>query len=242
MKKIIATCFALSIFCNVSPTYAAFPNDLEEGVVLLEEALTPGLTDFINTFEETTTLTVTFPGESINLAYDRRNIWPNARGRNGSTDLRCCVANTWAFIEVDGIWYGATWEFLRNGQTIKSQTALRGPRHLRFPPLENFNAFGSEGRGGTIPNGRVPNGTVIGFMVAGITRNSLGFNNVRERSDIVFYKVGTGQITAEEAGFEPEVTTTAAGSNTAGLVPVIDLLMNETTLPAASAISAETTQ
>lgn len=222
MKKIVASLLALLISYNVSTAYAAFPDDLESGVVLLEEALTPGLTDFINTFEETATLNVTFPGSLITMDYDQRNVWPNGRGQNGTTDLRCCVANAWAFIEVEDVWYGATWEFLRNGQITKSQTALRGPRHLRFPPLENFNAFGSAGVGGTIPNGRVPNGTVIGFMVAGITRNSLGFNNIRERSNIVFFKVGTGQITAEEAGFE------AASAPAATMIgPILDLLSSE---------------
>lgn len=189
---------------NIGISHAAFPDDLESGVEFIESNV-PGLKEFVNSMEETATLSVDIRDGFVFLDYDKRNVWPRGTGNNGATALSCCVANAWAFIEVDGIWRAATWEFMRDGQIAKQFNALRGPQHIRFSPLSNY--FPSTG-------------DVVGFMVAGITRNRLSFNNVRERSNIVFFRIGDGPVDAAELGF--------GGSDGAGLNPaVLNILLED---------------
>ena len=199
-----AIAFSFSMNAN-----AAFPDDLNSGVVFIEEGIVPGTGAFIASFAQTATLDARITGGNVIMEYDKKNTWPLASGQIGTTNLNCCVANAWAFIEVDGVWYGGTWEFLRNGQTGKLLSALTGPKHLRLPPLQNYVAR---------------NGDVIGLMVAGITRAGLQFNNVRERSNIVFYRVGGGVVDPSELGFTTEEPTPEATDAAVDVSPILQLL------------------
>lgn len=185
-RKLAASAIFLFGVLNIGISHAAFPDDLESGVEFIETNV-PGLQEFVIGMEETATLSVDIRNGFVVLDYDRKNVWPRGTGNNGATALSCCVANAWAFIEVDGIWRAATWEFMRDGQTAKQFNALRGPQHIRFPPLSDY--FPSTG-------------DVVGFMVAGITRNRLSFNNVKERSNIVFFRIGDGPVDAAELGYD----------------------------------------
>lgn len=205
LKKGASICAILLSLINFNSAQAAFPDDLNSGVVFIE----PGsVGSFISGFAETATLDASISGGSVILNYNKKNSWPAASGQIGGTNLNCCNANAWAFIKVGEKWYGGTWEFLRVGQTVKQLSALRGPSHLKFSPLGGYQAR---------------NGDVIGLMVAGITRGSTSYNNVRERSNIVFFRVGGGVVSPEELGFgasqDPEGKKTI-------ITPVLDLLIN----------------
>ena len=179
---------------NIGVAHAEFPNDLNSGVVFTEEAAFPGTAALISSMEVTATLSANIRGGTVNLVSDRRNDWPRAVGQIGTTNLDCCNANAWAFIRVDGVWYGSTWEFIRPGSTTRSLSALVGPNHLRFPPLNRYPSF---------PQG-VESDSIVGFMVSGVTRNGIRFNNVRERSNIVFVDTRTGQpVDQEDLGLPP---------------------------------------
>ena len=211
MNKFMNVCFfagafALAALFSVGSASAAFPDDFESGVTFIEEPFFPGTQAFVNSFAITATLNASISGPWVILDYDRADIWPLAVGQNGTTNLNCCVANAWAFIRVNGEWFGGTWEFIRNSQINRSLSALRGPDHLRFSPLANY---------------AVQTGDVIGFMVAGITRNGLGFNNVRERSNIVFWEIGRGVVDPSELGFGP------TGGDASIIAPLMDLLEEE---------------
>ena len=206
-RKILLCCITFAALLNVGNAHAAFPFDLDSGVVFTEVNV-PGLADFMASMEETATLEAGISGGTVNLRSDRTNVWPRSSGFNGAGDLSCCNANAWAFIQVDGVWHGATWEFLRVGSTTRDLSAVRGDGHLRFSPLDRYVA---------------QTGDIIGFMVAGITRNRLSFNNIRERSNIVFVRVGGGVVDPSELGFFREGEGPTNGLNSG----VLNLLLDD---------------
>jgi len=133
-RKIIVRGSVLFSLIVSGAALAEFPNDLDSGVVFTEDSAFAGTADLVRSMEVTATLSANIRGGTVNLISDRRNDWPRAVGQIGTTNLNCCNANAWAFIRVDGVWYGSTWEFIRPGSTTRSLSALVGPRHLRFPP------------------------------------------------------------------------------------------------------------
>jgi hypothetical protein len=116
----------------------------------------------VSGWQETATLqTVKISGGSITLDYNKAGVWPAVDGVN---------ANAWIFVERGGKWYGATWEWLRPGQTVKSVAAVRGD-HIKAAPLHDF----------------VPvRGETYGFMVSGLARDKR--RNVLERSNVVMVR------------------------------------------------------
>lgn len=201
IKKSIL-CLFLSLF-YLQGAQAAFPDDFED-VVFIEGA---GIGAFVSSFAVTATLDVQIGGSgfqgkpNVILDSSKKNSWPNGRG-----DLSCCNANAWGFVKIGEIWYAGSWEFLRRGQTVKSLAAFVGPRHFRFPPLANFQP---------------KNGEVYGFMVSGFTRNNLP-NNIRERSEVAFYRLGVGPVSADEIRGDSGDAPSAPS-----LAPVTDLLFDD---------------
>jgi hypothetical protein len=181
MSKFCSAVFAFLLLCSASAN-AAFPDDFSD-VVFVEGGT--ALTDYMNRMTVTADLTVEISGDdgrggqNVILRSSKSSSWPAILG--------CCNANAWLFVKVGELWYAATWEFLRVGQTTKSTRAMVGPGHLRYPPLTNFSP---------------QNGEIYGHMVAGITRNGLsaGKTNIAERSNIALHKFGFGPVTAQEAG------------------------------------------
>jgi hypothetical protein len=105
---------------------------------------------------------VNISGGSITLNYNKSKVWPAVGGLN---------ANPWIFVNLDGKWYGATWEWLRHGQTTKSAASVRGD-HIKKAPLNNFKPVSGE---------------TYGFMVSGLARDK-GTRNVSERSNVVMVR------------------------------------------------------
>ncbi len=105
---------------------------------------------------------VNISGGSITLNYNKSRVWPAVNGLN---------ANPWIFVNRGGKWYGATWEWLRYGQTTKSVAAVRGD-HIKKAPLNNFKPVSGE---------------TYGFMVSGLARDK-STRNVSERSNVVMVR------------------------------------------------------
>lgn len=204
-KLCLFLAFGINVF-YVGVVNAAFPNDLDDVVFIEDNGGNPGLTQFMRDMAVTGTLEVSiggrdaFGGEMVVLDNSQRNAWPN-------NIFDCCNANAWLVVRVDGIWYAGTWEFMRVGQTVKSTLALVGPRHLRFPPLQNF---------------RPQNGEIYGFFNSCIVRNGIGpsDNNCRERTEIALYRFGEGPVGFDaiggDVGDEDDTPQT--------LVPILRLL------------------
>ena len=119
------------------------------------------LREDVSSWPQTATLNASVGGGTIHLSYDKAKVWPAVSGAN---------ANPWVFVNLDGQWYAATFEYLRHGQTSKPMGVLDGGigDHIKVAPLSKW---------------RARSGERIGLMVSGLARG--GLRNVKERSNIV---------------------------------------------------------
>lgn len=134
--------------------------------------------DNISGWPITDELTVSFPnGRDIEFRHSQRTGWMPHRnlGEDSSGNDVIVNANTWVFAEVDGVWYGGTFEYLRPGQTIKRQDAVDGA-HVKAAPLNDDGTT----------NWRPQSGDEVYFMVSGLVRRFLPVErNVMERTNVV---------------------------------------------------------
>lgn len=100
----------------------------------------------------------------VTLASDKAKIWPAVDGLN---------ANPWVFVKwTDGKWYGATWEWMRHGQTSKAMKGKSWGDHIKVSPLSKWEPKAGER---------------VWMMVSGLARDSK--RNAQERSapvEVVF--------------------------------------------------------
>ena len=109
---------------------------------------------------------VTVGGGKICIPYDKADVWPEVY-----PDEDAVVGNPWVFMEKDGTWYAATWEWLRPGQTCKNQAAVAGD-HIKKSPFDAASGW------------KPTSGQTLYFMVSGLARLD-GITNVSERTNIV---------------------------------------------------------
>ena len=131
----------------------------------------------VSQWPQTATLNVRTGSTTITLNHSKTNVWPGvlAPSSNGSGMIRL-NANAWIFVQRNGTWYAATFEWLQVGQTVKNIETVKGD-HIKVPPLNTF----------------VPvYGEVYGFMVSGLARDSK--RNVKERSEVKMYRWGVGPV------------------------------------------------
>lgn len=201
-KNIFIKVFFLVLFGSLplNSANAAFPYDLSDVIIL--ERFPSGIQGFAETASmdfSVSSAPVNSFGRAVYLNSNKTNVWSPSVGT-----ASCCNAEAWFFANVGGRWYGATWEYLRVGQTVKSEAAI-SPSHLQIPPLAIYPS----------------SGVVYGFMVSGITRPGLQYNNVRERSNVSLYRWDVGPVAFSEiGGGEPETESAPVIS------PVLDLLSN----------------
>ena len=119
----------------------------------------------------TTELQVSFQGGSICLSDARRDTWPSVSiphsSGNGNVNV---VANPWVFLEYQGQWYAATWEWLAVGTTCRNMSAVAGDHIKRFAQVPE--------------DWRPSSGQQLYFMVSGLARSG-DITNLQERSQIV---------------------------------------------------------
>lgn len=115
----------------------------------------------VSSWPQTAALSASVGGGVINMPYDKTRVWFAKDGVN---------ANPWVFVNLNGQWYAATFEYLRHGQTSKPMGVLNGALgdHIKVAPLSGW---------------RPRSGERIGLMVSGLARSQL--RNVRERSNVV---------------------------------------------------------
>ncbi len=115
----------------------------------------------VSGWPQTAALSASVGGGVINMPYDKARVWFAKDGLN---------ANPWVFVNQNGQWYAATFEYFRHGQTSKPVGVLNGALgdHIKVPPLNRW---------------RPRSGERIGLMVSGLARSNL--RNVRERSNVV---------------------------------------------------------
>ena len=144
----------------------------------------------VSAWKQTASLKVNVSGSKINLNYSKARAWPAKKAVGVVVN-----ANPWIFVQKNGVWYAATWEWLRPGQTTKSRRAVAGD-HIKRSPLKNFKP--------------VP-GETYGFMVSGLARD--GTRNVKERSEILMYQwPGGAQKRTNNKRFAKEVELLGRGA------------------------------
>ena len=126
----------------------------------------PSGTKFLHTdvsgWPVTARLVSSVGGGKVSLAYDKADVWPGKTIDGGS-----CNANPWVFVDINGQWYAATWEWLRTGQTSKDMSGKSWGDHIKVSPLSGWEPT---------------KGERVGLMVSGLARSSV--RNVKERSNI----------------------------------------------------------
>jgi len=191
MNTLFKTILVVTFLMLTRTAHAAFPLDFED-VVWIEPN--------VSSWAETSVLDITsIDGSLIRMPHSKTNSWPISCRLGSSNRLN---ANVWGFVQINGVWHAGTWEYLRVGFTSRKTKAFGGAGHFR-PPIGTFSPR---------------NGELYGFMVAGISRDSLACNNVRERSNVVMWRWGEGKVPLSEF----EETPVSSSSS-----PIIDLILNE---------------
>ncbi len=123
----------------------------------------------VSGWEETATLSsVHFgAGSTICMDYDKADVWEGVNTVGAYVN-----ANPWIFIQRDGQWYAATWEWMRVGQTCKNQSAVAGD-HIKREPFESEDWTPEPGEW-------------YGFMLSGLARSPA--RNHEERSNVVMFQ------------------------------------------------------
>ena len=116
----------------------------------------------VSGWAQTANLNASVGGGTISMPYDKARVWPGRSGVN---------ANCWAIVNIGGVWYAATFEYLKSGQQSKPMSVLsktdgKGD-HFKVSPLSSWTPRSGER---------------IGLMVSGLVRG--GNRNVQERSNI----------------------------------------------------------
>ena len=112
----------------------------------------------VSNWAVTASLNASVSGGKVTLNYNKARVWPAADGVN---------ANPWVFVNLNGQWYAATWEYLRSGQTLKDMSGKSWGEHIKVAPLSSWEPRPGER---------------FGLMVSGLVRG--GLSNVKERSNV----------------------------------------------------------
>jgi hypothetical protein len=117
----------------------------------------------VSDWKITSEITSTSIGPPLCIEHTKSGRWPVKEGTEG---------NPWVFAKINGRWYGATYEWLKPGQTCKSAATRDqiGPL-TKKEPLESW---------------KPRSGEVIGLMVSAPART--GQLTVAERSNVVLVR------------------------------------------------------
>jgi hypothetical protein len=114
----------------------------------------------VSSWAETSRVTSTSIGNPpICIGHTMAGRWPVKDGLEG---------NPWIFVNMNGRWYAATYEWLSPGQTCKGIHADNIGSHIGIPPLSSW---------------RPRSGELVGLMVSARARS--GGDTVSERSNVV---------------------------------------------------------
>ena len=125
----------------------------------------------VSTWPVTANLSVSINNGIICLDYDKNDVWPTTEIPHNSGDYNIdVVANPWVFLEYQGQWYAATWEWLVVNTSCKNLSSVAGD-HIKQPAY--------------IPlDWRPSSGQRLYFMVSGLARTA-SVTNIQERSQLV---------------------------------------------------------
>lgn len=97
----------------------------------------------ISGWAQTASLRASVSGGTLRLNYDKAREWPTARTR--ASDGGPLNGNCWIFVNVNGVWHAATFDWMRTGQTSKPTASVRGTGgHIPRAPLNTFTPRSGE--------------------------------------------------------------------------------------------------
>lgn len=124
----------------------------------------------VSGWEKTSDLNISFSGNGITYDYDKAGVWPG-KAIPSSTPGTMGNGNVWIFVQFNGVWHGATWEWLKVNQTTKTK-ANCNYTHIKTTPFTSENWYPTKGM-------------QYGGMVSGLARTSL--RNVEERTPVKLF-------------------------------------------------------
>jgi hypothetical protein len=117
----------------------------------------------VSDWAETSRITnVSIGNPPICIEHTKAGRWPARNGLEG---------NPWIFVQLNGRWHAATYEWLASGQTCKGIHAGNIGSHIGVPPLASW---------------RPRSGELVGLMVS--ARARAGGDTVSERSNVVMVR------------------------------------------------------
>ena len=117
----------------------------------------------VSGWAETSRITnVSIGNPPICIEHTKAGRWPAKNGLEG---------NPWIFVNLNGRWHAATYEWLASGQTCKGIHAGNIGPHIGVPPLASW---------------RPRSGELVGLMVS--ARARAGGDTVAERSNVVMVR------------------------------------------------------
>ena len=151
----------------------------------------------------TSRLEVLVNANHIQLNFDKTNDWKTSTIRHNSGTKNIDVnANPWIFVNVNGTWHAATFEWMVPGGTTKGRYSVNGD-HIKQPPLADWSPKAGE---------------TYYFMVSGLARS--GPEGSQERTNIVPVQWpdgggsssgGTGGGSGDQGGSTSMVVTCKSG-------------------------------
>ena len=139
--------------------------------------------DGVKDWPVTSSLEVLVTADHIQLNFDKTNEWKTSTIRHNSGTKNIDVnANPWIFVNVNGIWHAATFEWMVPGGTTKGRYSVNGD-HIKQPPLADWSPKAGE---------------TYYFMVSGLARS--GPEGSQERTNIVPVQWPDGGTSASGGG------------------------------------------
>ncbi len=119
----------------------------------------------ISSWPRTASLNAFIANGVLKLQNDKVDTWPGSIEARGGGAINGVA---WVFVNVNGTWHAATWEWLRKGQHEKLVQWVKGTEgHIHHPPLSTW-----------VPR----SGETYGFMVSTPARG--GVRTINERSNV----------------------------------------------------------
>ena len=117
----------------------------------------------VRAWAQTASLNASVNGGELRVPYSQAQQWPASTTAPANAN-----ANVWVIANIDGTWYGATFEWLRFGQQAKAFSAIRSTDG--YINQSEFDGW------------EVTSGETLGIMVSTPARN--GQRTINERSNI----------------------------------------------------------
>jgi hypothetical protein len=144
---------------------------------------------------------VSFSDAKLCLEHSKKGQWPTHTEPDGDV----LEGNPWVFARVGGKWFGATYEWLKVGQTCKGINAANIGPHIKRDPLAGWTPQPGE---------------LIGFCVSTFARDSKRSSN--ERTNVVLARWGQGMVQVEQPAQPPQPEPVPAPNPTPVQPPVAD--------------------